>query len=104
MPCDSWIRPRNRNETSVTNMTDAGRLADALADLGWAVTRTEGDQTVLARMDGVTLTFVRNAEGEPYQTEAPRFTVNTVQRKYTEFGVRAWARKNRFAIIENDGR
>jgi len=95
MPCDSRV--------TRTKMTDSGKLAEALKALGYEVT---GDTHNVRGVKGTdVIEFSRRQTTEAFLS----FNINTnaingIQRKYSEIGVRQWAKKNGYSIASTDGR
>jgi hypothetical protein len=94
MPCDSRV--------TSTTMTNSNRITEALVALGWTVSRTDL-LSVHAAMKGRRLSFSRRREGDAFTT-TDNIDVNAIQRKYSEIGVRAWAKTRGFSVVENDGK
>lgn len=96
MPCYSIV--------TKTKMTDAARIAEALAALGY--TNIDGKLNVVSgRIGAEGMLFTRRQEGAAFQTtnlDADR--LKAIQRKYAEIGVRAWAKRSGYSVTENDGR
>ena len=91
---------------TATKMTDSVRLGEALSSLGYDP--IPGVNVVTAMKDGrEVLRYFRNNQGEGFSTYATdRDQLNGIQRRYSELGVRAWAKRSGFnvALAENDGR
>lgn len=88
-----------------THMKDAKRIASSLTGLGYEVT-VEGD-TITGRSANGSLTFARARGAEEFETATyDTQALNAVQRKYSEIGVREWARRKGISItsVENEGR
>jgi hypothetical protein len=98
MPCFSTV--------TRTKMTDAERVEKALTALGYENIRADGLQ-VSGYLNGGKLVFDRYRADQAFETrETNRDAINSIQRKYSEIGVRAWAKQNGFdvALNENKGR
>ena len=80
-------------------MNDATRLEEALSKLGYEVTSL-GDTSVTGSRDGRRVTFNRSRGNLAFTTDssAKIDRLNAVQRKYTELGVRKWAKARGFAV------
>lgn len=102
MPCFSTI--------TRTRMTDAQRIADGLAALGWTASNTlrDGEIVGVRGMRGRDeIEFTRGRAGGAFVTRSTDTDrINAVQRKYAEIGVRAWAKRAGYSVAgaENDGR
>ncbi len=91
MPCYSSVKQ--------TNMNHATRLEEALSKLGYEVTSMDATQ-VAGSKDGHRIFFNRRRANLPFTTNTDTQVdrLNAVQRKYTELGVRKWARARGFAV------
>jgi hypothetical protein len=84
-------------------MTELERLEEALKALGYEV-YNRGDTLAAARgshetNDRLDLNFYRRQKGEGFSTESSNLeALKAVQRKYTEIGVRAFAKKRGFTV------
>jgi hypothetical protein len=91
-------------------MTDEERLVEALKALGYERVLKEALNTVVGRRNdgGQAIQFSRSTRTAPYSTPSgtSAAALSAVQRKYTEIGVREWARRNGYAVAraENDGK
>lgn len=94
MPCYSTVQK--------TTMTNHDRLAKALEALGWTIDYVSEVQVRVYKQN-TPLVFTRRRAGEAFTTESSE-AINPIQRKYTELGVKAWAKTKGFSVIENDGR
>lgn len=97
MPCYSRV--------TRTKMEKGERIAAAMRGLGYAV--EHDGATVTGKRGDEFLQFTRAKLGTAWETTA-RSTdvVNAVQRKYSEIGVREWAKSNGFTIarVESKGK
>lgn len=93
MPCYSTVQK--------TSMLLHDRLVQAMELLGWKITE-QNELRVSGQMNGEYVTFSRNKVGVPFSTR-DSIEINPLQKKYSELGVRAWARAKGFAIVRNDG-
>jgi hypothetical protein len=91
-PCYSTIR---------TKMNNADNLGAALAALGWTVTK-EG-LNVYATKDANVLTFSRYDKNAAFAVRGDTDYLSAIGRKYAETGVRSWAKRSHFSILDNDG-
>ena len=96
MPCDSSV--------AATKMTEKERLAEALRALGYSV-NTFADSTVVGSRNGTEdLTFVRTRIGAPFAIAATEINaLRAVQRKYSEIGVRQWAKRRGYNVASAEG-
>lgn len=92
MPCFSTIR---------TKMNNADHLAAALKALGYTVNMS-GSSIGAYREGERAVTFSRGYDGA-FSASGNTGNLAAIGRKYAETGVRAWAQKNRFSVMENDG-
>ena len=94
MPCSSRI--------TNTKMNNANHLGAALAALGYTVEKSEN--RIIGRDKGSTVDFFRSSENDSFRTYNRNADVlAAVGRKYAETGVRAWAAKRNFSVMDNDG-
>jgi hypothetical protein len=95
MPCYSTV--------TKTTMTELERLEEALRSLKYTLTQglnTRGEVTsVFAFRDGLQTEFFRRYKADGFSTESGDLeAIKAVQRKYTELGVRAFAKKRGFTV------
>lgn len=90
MPCYSSIQ---------TNITNADHLGSALDALGYAV-ESRGD-TIVATRSGQSITFSKGYGGA-YSVGRNAQGLTEILRKYSEVGVRQWAKKRNFAVQNFD--
>lgn len=97
MPCDSTI--------TRTEMKQESRLAAAMRDEGW-LDVTETTNMVSGRKDdGQWLSFGRARPIDGFLTTSTNLdAVRAVQRKYSERGVREYAKRAGFAVAGVEGR
>lgn len=93
MPCYSTIR---------TKMNNADNLGAALAALGYKVTRHSGND-ISAETDSAQLRFTRYAKDEAFKVSGDTDYLSAIGRKYAEVGVRQWAKRSQFNVLDNDG-
>ena len=89
MPCFSRIN---------TNIKNRDYLLDALRQLG-AEIMTTGEKVRGYWDGGYYLDFVKN--GEYYTAQGNRDLLKDVQKKYSEVGVRTWAKKRGWTVVKN---
>ena len=94
MPCYSTVQN--------TTMTNHERLAKALEALGWKVDHVSEVQVRVYKQN-TPLVFTRRRAGDAFSTESSE-PINPIQVKYSELGVRAWAKTKGFSVVETDGR
>ena len=92
MPCYSTIR---------TKMNNADNLGAALAALGCIVYKegvclraTKGTDTII---------FRRYDKQSAFNVSGDTDYLSAIGRKYAEVGVRAWAKRSQFNVLDNDG-
>ncbi len=88
------------SRVTATQMTDAQRIADALVALGYQVTRQT--DTVVASDKGIW--FNRKKAGDAFTTDAYDVAkLQEIQRKYSEIGVREWAKRKGYNVVSAEG-
>jgi hypothetical protein len=92
MPCYSTIR---------TKMNNADNLGAALAALGYTVEK-EGFSLRATKGTDV-INFRRYAKTDTFNASGDTDYLSAIGRKYAEVGVRAWASRSKFSILDNDG-
>jgi len=92
MPCYSTIR---------TKLNNADHLGAALAALGWKVTKE--NLNVYAEKGNDVLSFQRYDRQSAFSVSGNTEHLPSIGRKYAEVGVKSWASRNQFAVLENDG-
>ena len=93
MPCDSTI---------TTKLTDPNRITEAMKAMGYDVDRVDDDRVIVGRAGNQRLTFTRGS-AEGYRASGYTTDLPAVSKKYAEIGVRAWAKKRGYSILDNDG-
>ena len=91
MPCYSRIK---------TQLTDPARIMDALKAVGYEAEQADNG-TITGVKDGSRIVFGKGAGG--YLAIGDTANLVGISRKYAEIGVRAFARKNGYAIAEATG-
>jgi len=83
-------------------MNGAEHLRAALAALGYIVS---GDKvnTIIGSKVGEEIQFRRGDTKSAFQVSGDTDNLSAIGRKYAEVGVRAWASKSRFTVLDNDG-
>jgi len=83
-------------------MTEANRLTESLKALGYE-TRSS-PLRVEGKMGGRRVSFLRLREKAAFGTTFNETdALNAIQKKYTEIGVRKWAKARGFAVAGFDG-
>lgn len=98
MPCFSTV--------TQTKMTDAGRVEAAMRAEGYQIISSDADR-VHGRKGREDLVFSRSRAGGAFSTTSNADdSIKGVQRKYSEIGVREWAKRSGFSVagVENKGR
>ena len=90
MPC--WSR------IEITNMTDARMLMDAVTDLGMGVDVVSNNHLIANSGSGY-IEFKRKAGVKPFTASGDLSGLKAIRRKYTEAGVRKFARSNGWLSI-----
>jgi len=95
MPCYSTIR---------TKMNIEVNLVAALKALGYAVTIHEGGNKIAAsHANGDALIFNRYQKTAAFNVNGDTDNLSAIGRKYAEVGVRTWAKRGNFNVLDNDG-
>lgn len=94
MPCDSRVNN--------TTMHDHIKLSEALSALGWDIKNVSPLEVLVKRKSGQSAIFQRTTEKDAFFTGS-NLDVNQVQKKYTELGVKQWAKSKGYSVVENDG-
>jgi len=102
-------RSRRREENKLpcysrvvsTKMTDKARIMDALKATGHRVT-INGDFIYGQKANGSTVNFRR--AGTSYSFEGDQYSLPVIARKYSELGVRSFAKARGFSVIDADDR
>jgi hypothetical protein len=83
-------------------MNNAATLGAALAALGYTVL---GDKThtIIGSKQGEEIRFRRGDSSSAFQVTGDTDHLAAIGRKYGEVGVRAWARVNKFSVLDNEG-
>jgi len=89
-PCFSKIR---------TKMNNSETLGAALAALGWTVTKD--DFNVYAEKGNDTISFVRYDRQSAFTVSGDTGHLAAIGRKYAEQGVRSWASRNKFSVLDS---
>jgi hypothetical protein len=92
MPCYSTIR---------TKMNNVFNLGAALAALGYTVS-AEG-LSLRAEKGQDVINFRRYDKADAFNASGDTDNLPAIGRKYAEAGVRSWAIRNKFSILDNDG-
>lgn len=92
MPCYSTIR---------TKMNNADNLGAALAALGYTVTKD--GLSLRAEKGQDVINFRRYDKASAFNASGDTDNLSAIGRKYAEVGVRAWAKRSQFNILDNDG-
>jgi hypothetical protein len=96
MPCYSRI---------LTKLTDGARVESALQSLGYATeTGSIKGLRVVGTKGSESIMFERSSSTVPFTVYGDRGNLAAISRKYAEIGVRNWASKRGFSVLENDGR
>lgn len=95
MPCDSSV--------TKTKMTNEERLGAALTALGYTNVSV-GTRGVSGYKGGAVATFYRGRQEDAFlsATYEPD-VINSIQRKYSEIGVREWAKRRGFSVAATEG-
>jgi len=94
MPCDSRIE---------TKMTEGARLVEAMKALGYDMLN-EGEFVVVGRKDGAVVGFEKSrGTGAAFTTTAYGNRLDAIGKKYAEIGVRSFALRRGYSIVESDG-
>lgn len=95
MPCYSTIRG--------TKLRDADKLTEALKALGFEVRSDDVNSIRGLHADGTRIAFSRYSRGDTFNVDGDTDHLVAISRKYAEVGVRAWAKRSGYSIVENDG-
>lgn len=91
MPCDSTV--------TETKMTDAARIEAALKAEGWQRIVVRADEIVATAAGRQPLSFYRYGSAKEFSTTSTDVaSVQAVQRKYAEIGMRDWAKRRGYTI------
>lgn len=92
MPCDSRV--------TATQMHDARRVGEAMTALGYILDASNKNENIVAGARGLDrMHFYRTSATTPFVTRVTNVDqVDEVRRKYTELGLRAWAKASRFSV------
>lgn len=91
MPCISSIK---------TKLTEGGRIAIALKDVGYKVMLDDAD--IIGEKGENRILFRRGSDGA-YTALGYTEELGSISKKYAEIGLRDWARKRGYSVVENDG-
>ena len=94
MPCYSTIR---------TKMNHADNLGAALAALGYNTTIHKSGLSIIAEKKDETIAFNRYDKNSAFSASGDTDYLSAIGRKYAEVGVRAWAKRSQFNVLDNDG-
>ena len=95
MPCYSTIRTKMNNDVT---------LIAALKALGYAVTIHEaGNKIAASHSDYQPIIFSRYQKTAAFNVSYGGENLPAIGRKYAEVGVRTWAKRSQFSVLENDG-
>jgi hypothetical protein len=83
-------------------MIHSDNLVAALKALGYAVT-LKGSNDISAETDSAQLRFTRYAKDEAFKVSGDTDYLSAIGRKYAEVGVRNWAKRSQFNVLDNDG-
>jgi hypothetical protein len=93
--------------TIQTMLKDGERLMEALAQAGYNPTKVTNSDGSLLEIFGVSagkrMRFYRNSTTEVFSVSGDTQDITTINRRYAEIGVRAWATKNGFQVTEKSG-
>lgn len=94
MPCYSTIR---------TKMNNVDNLVAALVALGYIVDKTPNGLGVVASQTDSYVSFTRSRTLDSFSATRGSGNLAAIGRKYAEVGVRNWAKRTGYNIVENDG-
>lgn len=83
-----------------TKITDGARLSDSLKRHGYEVTERGG--VLVGTKRGSRIVFER--VGSAYMASGDTGELSSIARGYAEIGVRDFAKRRGFAVVESDGR